>query len=119
MREIADNMGVRARSTISSVGVDKCIGLPGQRRDFDRKVTLKPFSAAGADRRQTRRNALERGQTEPHLQRRGQEQCNRQCQEGGADGTIEVMRLFINLGRIAGNRDQITAIIAKVDVALE
>ena len=83
------------------------------------KFALQALGAAGADRRQTLRNALEREQAEANLQRRGQQQRAGEHGEGRADDAVEAEHLFVDLGSIARHLDQITAIIAKVDVALD
>ena len=76
MREIAD-MGARALDDLA-VGVDQRVGLARQRRDLDREVAFEPLGRAGADRGEALRDALERRQAEPDLERRDQQQHDRQ-----------------------------------------
>jgi len=59
---------VRARSTISAVGVEQRVGLAGQRRDFDRK-RASSARAAGAGCRRLTPKSLQRRQTEANLEK--------------------------------------------------
>ena len=72
MGEIAD-MGARALDDFP-VGVDQRVGLARQWRDLDREFALEPLGAAGADIGDGFRNALQRRETKPHLEDRGQQQ---------------------------------------------
>ena len=117
MREIAD-MGARPLDDLA-IGVDQRVDLARQRRDLDGKFALQALGAAGADRRQALRNPRERSQAEAHLQRRGQQKRDGQRRESDDDGAVEAARFLVDLGRIAGHRDQVFAVVAEVDVALD
>ena len=117
MRQIAD-MGARALDDFA-IGLDQSIGLARERRDLDREFALQPLGPAGADFRKAIRNALERRKAEAHLQRRGQQQRHGERGKGHADGAIETVGLVVDLRRVAGDRDQITAVAAEIDIALD
>ena len=42
-----------------------------------------------------------------------------QRREGHADGAVEAARLVVDFGGVAGDRDQVAAIVAEIDVALD
>ena len=117
MREIAD-MGAGALDDLA-VGVDQRVGLARQRGDLDRKLALEPLGVAGADRRKAFRDALERQQAEAHLQRGGQQQRRRQRREDRADDAVEAQHLVVDLGGVAGDGDEVAAVVAEIDVALD
>ena len=72
MREIAD-MGAGALDDFL-VGVDQRIGLARQRRDLFGELSGQPLGGAGADGGEAVGNALERRETEPHLEHGGEQQ---------------------------------------------
>ena len=117
MREIAD-MRAGALDDLA-VGVDQGVGLARQRLDLDRERAGELLGLAGADRRKPARNAVERRETEPHLEQRGEEQHRRQHQEGGDDGAVEGQHLVVEFGGVAADRDQEAAVVAEIDVALD
>jgi hypothetical protein len=98
-----------------AVGIDQRIGLARQRRDLDRKFTLEPFGAAGADIGDGFRNAFQRREPEADLEDRGQNQHDRQRREGAAEVIIEAARFVENLAGIAGHADQEFAVGAEID----
>ena len=113
MREVAD-MGARALDNLA-VGVDQRIGLARERRDLDRKFAFEPFGVAGADSCERIRNALQRRETETHLEDRGQQQPDRQRGERAAEVVVEGAGLVENLGGIACHRDAKFAVRAEID----
>ena len=117
MREIAD-MGARARDDLA-IGVDQRIGLARERRDLDREGAFQPLGAARADRGKPLGDALERRQAEADLEGRGQQQHDRQHREGDDQRAVEAVRLLVDLGGIAGDRDQEAPLLAEIDGALD
>ena len=117
MREIAD-MRARALDDLA-IGIDQRIGLARERRDLDRKFSLQPLGGAGADGRETRRDAFERRQTETDLEDRGQQQHERKDREGDLQRAIEGAGLVLDLDRIARDRDEEVALLAEIDGALD
>src|SRR6516225_2233635 len=117
MGEIAD-VGPRARDYFA-ICVDQRIGLAHQRLDLDREAALQPFGASGADRRKALRNALERRKTEPDLEHCDQEQNEAEQPKGDQQRPVEIARLLVDLGCIAGHGDKKTTVLAKIDAALD
>ena len=117
MREIAD-MGARALDDLA-VGVDQRVGLARQRRDLDREAAFEPLGAARADRGQALGDALERREAEADLEGRGQQQHDRQHREGRDQRAVEGAHLLVDLGGVAGDRDQEAALVAEIDGALD
>ena len=111
-------MGARALDDLA-VGVDQRIGLARERRDLDRETPLQALGRAGADRREAGRDALERCKAEPHLEHGGDQQHDREHAERHRDGAIEALRLVVDLERVARDRDQIAAVVAEIDRALD
>ena len=95
------------------------IGLARERRDLDRERAFEPFGRAGADRGEPLRDALERRQAEAHLEGGGQQQHDRQHAEGDDERAVEAARLLVDLGGVAGDRDEIAALLAEIDGALD
>ena len=79
VREIAD-MGAGALDDFA-VGIEQRIGFARKRCDLDREIAFEPLRLPGTDRRELLRDALERRQTELHLERRGQQKHQRQPAE--------------------------------------
>ncbi len=117
MREIAD-MSARALDDFA-IGVDQRVGLARQRRDLHRKFALQPLGASRADRGKRIRNALERCETEPHLEDRGEHQHQRQGQECAAEIVVEGAGLIENLAGIARDRDQEFPVGTEINLALD
>ena len=111
-------MGSRALDDFA-IGVDQGVGLARKRRDLDREFALQPLGAAGADGGKAFGNARQRRQPEADLQRRGQQQRQRQRGESYNDGALEAAGFVVDLRGVAGHRDQITAVGAEIDVALD
>ena len=117
MRQIAD-MGARALDDLA-VGVDQRIGLARERRDLFGKAALQALGGAGADRREARRDALERRQAEAHLEHGGEQQHDREHAERDRDRAVEGLRLVVDFQRIARDRDQKAPVLAEIDGALD
>ena len=81
-------MGPRPLDDLA-IGVDQGVGLARQRRDFDGKLTLEPFGAAGADIGDRVRNSFQRREAEADLEDRRQQQHDSQ----GGDLTAAGVRL--------------------------
>src|SRR5258705_8782658 len=95
MSEVAD---VRARACDNlTIGLDQRVGVARQRRDLDREAALEPLGGTRADRRETRRNALERRKPEADLKGRDQQEHNTYDCKGSAQRPVEAMRLVIDL----------------------
>ena len=65
------------------------------------------------------RYPLERGQAEPDLEHRNQQQHDGEHAEGHQQGTVEGARLVFDFLRIAGDRDQKSTVVAEIDHALD
>ena len=117
MGEIAD-MGARARDDLA-VGVDQRVGLARERRDLDREGAFEPLRRPGADGGEPLRDALERRQTETHLEGRGQQQHDPQHPEGDDERAVEAARLLVDLVGVAGDGDEIAPLLAEIDGALD
>ena len=117
MREIAD-MGAGALDDLA-VGVDQRVGLARQRRDLDREMAGEPLGGAGADRGEAFRDALERREAEAHLEHGGEQQHGREHREGHDDRAVERVGLVVDLLRVARDRDQVAAVLAEIDGALD
>ena len=117
MGEIAD-MGPRALDDLA-IGIDQCIGLAGQRRYLDREFAFEPLGAAGSDRSDRIRHALEWCQAEPDLKDRCQNEPDRQRQKRAREVIIERPRLLDDLGCVAGHRDHERTVAAEIDRSLD
>ena len=117
MREIAD-MGAGALDDFA-VGIEQRIGLARQRCDLDREIAFEPLGLPGADRGELLGDALERSQAELHLESRGEQKHQRQPAERQEQRAVEVPDFVLDLGGIAGDRNQIIAFLAEIDIALD
>ncbi len=117
MCEIAD-MSAGALDDFA-VGIEQCIGFARKRRDLDREIAFQPLGLPGADRGELLRDALERRQAELHLESGGQQQHQRQPAERQKQSAVEAPDFVLDLGGIAGDRNQITAFLAEIDIALD
>ena len=111
-------MGAGAHDDFA-IGVDQRVGLARERRDLDREGALQPFRRAGADRRQAFGDALERREAEADLEGDHQQQHRPEHAEGEEQRAVEAARLLVDLGRVAGDRDQEAALFAEIDRALD
>src|SRR4051794_34331551 len=117
MRQIAD-MRASALNDLA-VSVDQRVGLARQRLDLNWKPSGELLSLAGTDRGKAPRDAVERRQTKPHLEQRGEQEDRRQHQEGRHDRAIEGENFVVELGGVASDRYQEAAVVAEIDVALD
>ena len=117
MGEIAD-MGAGAFDDLP-VGLEQRIGLARERRDLDRKVALQALRRAAPDGGERFGDALERREPEADLEHGDENQDERERAEGDDQRLVEGPRLVVDLLRVAGDRDQVAAVLAEVDVALD
>ena len=117
MRQIAD-MGARALDDLA-IGLDQRVGLARERSDLDREFALQALGMAGPDRGKTFGNTLERRKAEAHLQDNGYEQRGGEPGKDRADDAVEAQHLVLDLRGIARDRDQVTAVVAEIDGALD
>ena len=62
---------------------------------------------------------FKRREAEAHLEHGGEQQHDRQHAEGDRDRAVEGLRLVLDLERVARDRDQIAAVLAEIDRALD
>ncbi len=117
MREVAD-LGARAADDVA-VGIDECVGLARERRDLDREGAFEPLRRARADGREPLGDAVERRQAEAHLEGGDQQQHEGEHPEGDEQRAVEAARFVVDLGGVAGDRDQVAPLLAEVDGALD
>src|SRR5262245_35086581 len=101
------------------VGVEQCIGLARERSNLVREGASQPFRRAGADGGKRFRDALERSQSEADLEQRREEKHDGQRPEGDGERLVERPDLLVDLGWIAGDRDEIPALLAEIDRAFD
>ena len=85
-------MGARALDDFL-VGVDQRIGLARERRDLLGKLPGEPLGAAGADGGEAVGDALERRQTEAHLEHGGEQQHRGEDRKRDDQRLVEGARL--------------------------
>ncbi len=117
MGEIAD-VGACALDDLA-VRLDQRIGLARERRDLDRKIALQALRRSGADGGERFGNALERRETEADLEHGDEDQHQGERAEGDDQRLVEGPGLVVDLLRVAGDRDQVAAVLAEIDVALD
>ena len=117
MGEIAD-VGARALDDLA-VGVDQRIGLARERRDLVGEGAFEALGLAGADGGEALGDALERRQAEADLEQRGEQQHDGERPEGDRQRLVEGADLLVDLDRIARDRDQVAAVVAEIDGALD
>ena len=101
------------------VGLEQRIGLARQRLDLDREIALQTLRRAGPDRRERLRYALERRQPEADLEHGDEDEDQGERAESDDQRLIEGARLVVDLLGVAGDRDQVAAVLAEVDIALD
>src|SRR5947209_11395817 len=117
MGKVAD---VRARTGDNlTIGLDQRVGVARERRNLDWEAAIEPLGCAGADRRQTRRNALERRKPETDLKGRDQEEHYTDDRKGSPQRAVEATGFVVDLNGIAGNRHQESSFVTKIDGALD
>src|SRR5205085_8119462 len=89
------------------------------RRNLDWEAAIEPLGCAGADRRQTRRNALERRKPETDLKGRDQEEHYTNDRKGSPQRAVEATGFVVDLNGIAGNRHQESSFVTEIDGALD
>src|SRR5262245_41315082 len=117
MCEFAD-MGARARDDLPS-GVDERISFTRKRRNLDREGAFEPFRRTRADGSKALGDAFERRQAETNLEGGGQQQHNAQYRKGDDERPVEAAGLLVNLGRVAGDGNEVTALLSEVDRAFD
>ncbi len=117
MREIAD-MGARALDDFA-VGVDQRVGLARQRRDLDREFAFS--RSARPERMAARLSEMRLSGASPKRTCNAvvKQQRHGERRKGHADGAIETVGLVVDLRGVAGDRDQIAAVVAEIDIALD
>ena len=110
---------MRARSTISRLASISALVSRASGAISTGNLPSQPLGGAGADRGQALGNALERRQAEPHLEHGGEKQHDGERAEGDDQRRSKAAHLVVDLGGVAGHRDQITAFFAEIDGALD
>ena len=109
-------MGACARHDLT-IGVDEGIGFARQRRDLDREGAFEPLRRPRADSGKIVGNTFEGRQAETNLEGCGQQQHNAQHRESDDESPVEAACFLIDLGRVAGDCNEVTALLAQVDRA--
>ena len=101
------------------VGVEQEVQLACERRDVARIFAGDPLRLAAADGAQCAAQIGERAQAETDLQQRREAQRHAEKREGDGEREDEVPHRRVDLVGGAGDADDVTSVLAEVDVALD
>ena len=110
---------VRARSTISRFASISALVSRASGAISTGKLALQPLRGSGADRGERFGDALERREAETDLEHGDEDQHQRERAEGDDQRLVEGPGLVVDLLRVAADGDQVAAVLAEIDVALD
>src|SRR5262249_59935609 len=105
------------RMDATSVGCGGAVGSRRTGRAPAREAAFEPFRRTRADGGKALGDAFERRQAETNLEGGGQQQHNAQYRKGDDERPVEAAGLRVDLGRVAGDGNEVAALLSEIDRA--